>query len=378
MSEKFEFNIQESLKAIQKILNIAEKYVEHDGFNGELAKALLALHSNINDSSFISTLNNRLITCRNFAGLKLERAWDGGFANFGKDDEVVRLHRLAIFLIIYFKELSFRGNFYIDQGHEYYFLNKLVRENRGQFLEKSAWCLDLFDDLPTLIMQDEFHSEHALAISRAMKSTDINKVEEFIRTKDESIAKIDTWNIEYEQKESAVKNLKDKLDTYQTAFNFVGLYQGFSQLKKNKDDELFGLNIQYYILIFFMAGIPIVEFIWLFNNFDENFKTVHLVVLALPSITLLFILFWFFRIILHNIRSIKSQIMQLELRMTLCQFIQSYAEKSKELKVANKEGFEKFENLIFSSIVSSDEKIPSTFDGMEHIANFVKNFKSNS
>lgn len=121
MSEKFEFNIQESLKAIQKILNIAEKYVEHDGFNGELAKALLALRSNINDSSFISTLNNQLITCRNFAGLKLERAWDGGFANFGKDDEVVRLHRLAIFLIIYLKELSFRGNFYIDQGHEYYF-----------------------------------------------------------------------------------------------------------------------------------------------------------------------------------------------------------------------------------------------------------------
>ncbi|KXO86756.1 hypothetical protein AYK86_12795 [Acinetobacter venetianus] len=378
MGEKFEFNIQESLQAIQKILNIAEKYVEHDGFNGELAKALLALRSTINDSSFISTLNNRLITCRNFAGLKLERAWDGGFANFGKDDEVVRLHRLAIFLIIYFKELSFRGNFYIDQGHDFYFLNKLVRENRDQFLEKSAWCLDLFDDLPTLIMQDEFHSEHALAISHAMKSTDINKVDEFIRTKDESIAKIDTWNIEYEQKESAVKNLKDKLDTYQTAFNFVGLYQGFSQLKKNKDDELFGLNIQYYILIFFMAGMPIVEFIWLFNNFDENFKTVHLVVLALPSITLLFILFWFFRIILHNIKSVKSQIMQLELRMTLCQFIQSYAEKSKELKVANKEGFEKFENLIFSSIVSSDEKIPSTFDGMEHITNFVKNFKSNS
>lgn len=70
--------------------------------------------------------------------------------------------------------------------------------------------------------------------------------------------------------------------------------------------------------------------------------------------------------------------MQLELRMTLCQFIQSYAEKSKELKVVNKEGFEKFENLIFSSIVSSDEKIPSTFDGMEHITNFVKNFKSSS
>jgi hypothetical protein len=103
---------------------------------------------------------------------------------------------------------------------------------------------------------------------------------------------------------------------------------------------------------------------------------VHLVVLALRSITLLLILFWFFRIILHNIKSVKSQIMQLELRMTLCQFIQSYAEKSKELKGYNKEGFEKFENLIFSSIVSSDEKIPSTFDGMEHVSSLLKNFNA--
>ena len=68
--------------------------------------------------------------------------------------------------------------------------------------------------------------------------------------------------------------------------------------------------------------------------------------------------------------------MQLELRMTLCQFIQSYAEKSKELKGYNKEGFEKFENLIFSSIVSSDEKIPSTFDGMEHVPSLLKNFNA--
>ncbi|MFC6168109.1 hypothetical protein [Acinetobacter terrestris] len=62
--------------------------------------------------------------------------------------------------------------------------------------------------------------------------------------------------------------------------------------------------------------------------------------------------------------------------MTLCQFIQSYAEKSKELKEHNKEGFEKFESLIFSSIVSSDDRIPSTFDGMEQLSSLLKNFKS--
>ena len=58
--------------------------------------------------------------------------------------------------------------------------------------------MDLLDDIPTLIMQEEFHSENAIVLSRAIQSTDINKVEEFIRTKDESISKIDKWNNEFQ------------------------------------------------------------------------------------------------------------------------------------------------------------------------------------
>ncbi|MBK7299223.1 MAG: hypothetical protein IPI79_01660 [Moraxellaceae bacterium] len=75
-------------------------------------------------------------------------------------------------------------------------------------------------------------------------------------------------------------------------------------------------------------------------------------------------------------KSIQSQILQIELRMTLCQFIQNYAEQSKVLKEQNKEGFEKFESLIFSSIVSSDDKIPATFDGVEQLASLLKVFQN--
>ncbi|WP_228254412.1 hypothetical protein [Acinetobacter sp. WCHA55] len=82
MGEKFEFEIQESLDTINKILGIAEKYESQSDFDGLLAKNLLALHSIINDSSFVNRLNTQLITCRNYRGLKLMRAWDGGFASF--------------------------------------------------------------------------------------------------------------------------------------------------------------------------------------------------------------------------------------------------------------------------------------------------------
>lgn len=67
--------------------------------------------------------------------------------------------------------------------------------------------------------------------------------------------------------------------------------------------------------------------------------------------------------------------MQIELRQSLCQFIQSYADYTKEIKENNAGSLEKFENLIFSNILSTPEKVPSTFDGLEQLANLMKELK---
>jgi len=377
MAEKFMFDASASVNVIDKILAIAEKVKDRQDFTGELAKRLHELSFEINKETFINYLNEKLITCRNFKGLELVRAWDGGFQNFTDEDNTYRLHRLALYLVIYVREITFRNNYRMDQGSNFYFLNELVRDNRHEFIERSKWCVDLFDDLPTLIMQEEFHSEHAIALSSAIQSADISKVEEFIRTRDETVSKIDTWNSEFEAKKAAVEILKDKLDTYETGFNFVGLYQGFSALKKEKVDLVPSLEKRFTGLAAGIVIIPILELIWvLFNYKSLNTNLGILGFIALPTISIIIILFYFLRVSLIDLKSLKSQIMQLELRMTLCQFIQSYAEKSKELKEHNKEGFEKFESLIFSSIVSSDDKIPSTFDAREQLSSLLKNFKS--
>jgi hypothetical protein len=42
------------------------------------------------------------------------------------------------------------------------------------------------------------------------------------------------WDKEIEDKEKVTKALKDKLDEYTTAFNFVGLYDGFKDLAASK------------------------------------------------------------------------------------------------------------------------------------------------
>ncbi|SEH05644.1 Uncharacterised protein [Candidatus Venteria ishoeyi] len=88
------------------------------------------------------------------------------------------------------------------------------------------------------------------------------------------------------------------------------------------------------------------------------------------------ILIYFFRIILLNYRTVKAQIMQLELRKTLCQFIQDYTKYSEKIKKRDSTSLDKFESLIFSSVLSDPEKLPSTFDGLEQISNFIKKIKS--
>nr|WP_202819706.1 hypothetical protein [Thaumasiovibrio occultus] len=70
--------------------------------------------------------------------------------------------------------------------------------------------------------------------------------------------------------------------------------------------------------------------------------------------------------------------MQLELRQTLCQFIQSYADYAKEIKAKDGASLEKFENLIFSGILADSDKVPSTFDGLEQIGAMLKSIKGSS
>jgi hypothetical protein len=74
-------------------------------------------------------------------------------------------------------------------------------------------------------------------------------------------------------------------------------------------------------------------------------------------------------------RSIKAQMVQLELRQALCQFIESYAKYSKKIKDDNGAALDKFENLIFSGLAVNENAVPTSFDGLEPLANLIKSFK---
>ena len=94
-----------------------------------------------------------------------------------------------------------------------------------------------------------------------------------------------------------------------------------------------------------------------------------------PLIGVELILIYFFRVTLKHYYSLQTQIMQLDFRYSLCQFIGAYSEYSRKIKEANGNALDKFESLIFSNLLSESDNIPSTFDGLDNLASLINNMR---
>ncbi|ELX11473.1 hypothetical protein Jab_1c00560 [Janthinobacterium sp. HH01] len=186
--------------------------------------------------------------------------------------------------------------------------------------------------------------------------------------------KMDIWKKELSSSEDRVNALQVTLKEQTTAFNFVGLSKGFSDLENTIRGELELLQARLPIFGFFVLVPVILELLsvnmgWVNVNKDNPFT---LIASAIISVTATLLFLYFFRITLRSTDTCKAQLIQVRLRMTLCQFIQSYADYSNEVKAKNPDALSKFENIIFAGIVNSDDKLPSTFDGMEQLSGLFK------
>lgn len=190
-----------------------------------------------------------------------------------------------------------------------------------------------------------------------------------------------------------LEEYKATLEQYKTAFNFVGLYNGFnnlSEIKNNQKRKTYLFSIFLGFILIFVPFLSIVlqshMDVWVSDTVFD-FKTLTVTsqfnwMKILPIWGLEFILIYFFRIVLNRLNTLQTEIVQIELRKSLCQFIQEYAKYAKELREQSSGDdqekvnlLEKFENIIFSNIVSQPEKVPGTFDGLEQLSNFLKEFK---
>lgn len=182
------------------------------------------------------------------------------------------------------------------------------------------------------------------------------------------------WEEYIEDKNTQIDKIKTTLEGYQNAFNFVGLYDGFKSLGDQKIKEVYWSRILLTILAIAIP-CPLVAELFYTVSLKPTAGLAEKLGAFLPLFSLTLIFIYYFRVALNNHTSIKAQVLQIELRKSLCQFIQSYADYSKKIKESNSTSLSKFEEVIFSNIMPNQEKIPSTFDGIEQIASLISAIK---
>lgn len=271
----------------------------------------------------------------------------------------------ALYALLYRFTLEFDLSIKNDLSLELRKFQNYIVENEQAFSEDARRTAQYArQEMPISIMK------HLLSSDVIQNLRSLEKVSKDIGDR------ITQWESRIAYQESGAVRLENSLKEYKTAFNFVGLHQGFDELSNTKKTEI--ESSRKWLLAFgLLAVLPLsIELVLLYWNRDvlDQLKWVF-IASAVPAVSLTLLLIYFFRIVLRNTEAARSQLLQIELRKTLCRFIQSYAEYSKQLKENNVDALTKFESVIFAGIVSSEERLPSTFDGMEQIANMVRAIK---
>ncbi|MBT0654778.1 hypothetical protein [Geomobilimonas luticola] len=224
-------------------------------------------------------------------------------------------------------------------------------------------------------------------------------------------------NIEY------LKKSQELFDQYKLEFegvksnlNFMLLGNAFSDYIKEKQDERSDLGKWLKILAIALFVIPCLVFVFsikgnntnkivdnsfaayssgtknsekkqiyteLKNNIEYNKASqvgnvngwsniVNKIIFILPITVAEIILLFYFRIILSHYNSAGAQLLQLKMRLSICQFIENYIKFKKDSNVGE---LDKFETLIFSNLMPNADQIPPTFEGLEHLSKLLGEFK---
>lgn len=190
---------------------------------------------------------------------------------------------------------------------------------------------------------------------------------------------LDSWNKNLDEREARVNALQVNLEKQRSAYNFLGLVHGFEELKHNKLKEKRSSFKSLRRFAWAILVVPTLQFslmlLLMMRNMTVDWHTLSL----LPAVLALeLILIYFFRISLGQYKSVKAQILQLDLRISLCKFIEDYTDHIGKLKEGNKNALQKFESLIFSGLMTDGEKIPSVLDGVEQLANLIRSVQGKS
>lgn len=186
----------------------------------------------------------------------------------------------------------------------------------------------------------------------------------------------DEWDTDTSRRQERLDALDQNLKRVTSAYNFVGLVNGFQALHEKKESERGFAFIWLVVIALLMVVAPVGQIAFVVTKLDTIDSHKLTLAYTLPTIVAVeLILLYFFRVVLSHFRSVKAQLLQLDLRIALCQFIESYAEYASRVKAQDSSALSKFEALVFSGLMPDETGIPSTFDGAEQIASLIRSVR---
>lgn len=194
------------------------------------------------------------------------------------------------------------------------------------------------------------------------------------------LTQLESWDLQVEGKFERIDALNKELKNLSSSYNFANISHGFQNLLSSKEESLKYNSFIVFALSFVLIAPPIYKIFFGsgidLDSYRNSVYYLSILIDYVPIVILDFFILYFFRIALSTRKEITTQIVQLELRKSLCQFIESYSEKSKEMASATPNLLDKFETLIFSGLTTDPANVPTTFDGFEQLANMIKSFKN--
>jgi hypothetical protein len=191
-----------------------------------------------------------------------------------------------------------------------------------------------------------------------------------------SVDSIAGWDAKLEDWNTRADNLSKRIEGDVQFLNFAGLSKGFKSMIDSKESERKTQVIWMRVFGFLISAALIYPVIHVLTIGSVPQISSAWVVAAAPFVAVEFMLLYFFRIFVKNFYSVKAQLLQLDLRYSICAFIQEYGEFAQNHRGSGDKTFERFESLIFSGITADFENIPGQFDGLEQIMRMVKELKS--
>ncbi|PJX61650.1 hypothetical protein CWM56_28430, partial [Klebsiella sp. E-Nf3] len=200
-------------------------------------------------------------------------------------------------------------------------------------------------------------------ITREIKRgiSDVNKEADILKKDIEGLIKSASASVQ------SLAEYDDKLKQYKSEYNFVLLSKAFSNLLKTKKSEYVTNHRSVIIFSSWLIATPLLALLnHIYNFFPVEFN-LNALFYFLPILSLELLFFYFMRLYYIEGKAIKAQMLQIEQRLSLCEFIHDYVE-TKNNSGAEKESWSLFEKLIFSPIQVTSENIPSLLDGASSIA----------